>query len=211
MIQANHTRALIKKILELAVSADMDSHGWEIQGLGMLRLRINKEVRLHVWHNGLVYSNKPSVIHNHPWDFESTIIVGSLRNVRYYSDDETRPIPFTVEEAKVMNAKPATHHVGQILCGPGGYILPDSIKEAYLEISQVDEYKAGERYVQHSNEFHNTVFQNGTVTIVERAFKEDTEHAKVAFGLDGRWESAEPRAATEEEIQLGIRAALALF
>jgi hypothetical protein len=195
MIQANHTRVLIKKLLELAVSADMDSHGWEVQGLGMLRLRITKEVRLHVWHNGLVYSNSPSVIHNHPWDFESTIVVGSLRNVRY-------------NEVKGLEPN---HHVGMIVCGPGGGIVPRTIEPAHLEISQVDEYKAGDRYVQHSNEFHNTVFQNGTVTIIERHFKEDTEHARVGFKLDGTWESAEPRKATEEEIQLGCRAALALF
>lgn len=197
-IQANHTRVLIKKILELAVSADMDSHGWEVQGLGMLRLRITKEVRLHVWHNGLVYSNQPSTIHNHPWDFESTIIVGSLRNVRY-TDPEMAGL-----------VKP-NHNIGKILCGPGGGILPNTIHPAFLEISQVDEYKAGERYVQRSEEFHNTVFQNGTVTIVERSFKADTEHASVAFKVDGDWESAEPRSASEEEIQLACRAALALF
>jgi len=198
MTQANHTRVLIKKLLELAVSADMDSHGWEVQGLGMLRLRITKEVRLHVWHNGLVYSNKPSVIHNHPWDFESTIVVGSLRNVRYTDPDMAALVE-------------PNHSIGQILCGPGGGIIPDSVRKGFLEISQVDEYKAGERYVQHSNEFHKSVFQNGTVTIVERHFKEDTEHALVAFELNGEWETAEPRPATEEEIHLGCKAALAMF
>jgi hypothetical protein len=40
----------------------------------------------------------------------------------------------------------------------------------------------------------------GTVTIVERRFKADTEHAFVFYPRNEKWVSAEPRPATPEEV-----------
>lgn len=192
-------KMFIKKILEQSLLHAQGIHnntGWQIQGLGMLRLYLDKTVRLHVWHNGLVYPDTPSVIHNHPWEFVSRVIVGTLRNVRY-----------TVASA----GKNPNHHVAKILCGVGGGIIQESVKDVEMEISTVDEYKAGETYYQASDELHNTVFQNGTVTLVTRKFNDDADHASVAYPLGSTWKTAEPREASADELQLGLSAALKLF
>jgi hypothetical protein len=39
------TKALVKNILEKATS-----YKWSLQGFGMLRLYLSKDVRMHVWH-----------------------------------------------------------------------------------------------------------------------------------------------------------------
>lgn len=190
-------KLFIKTILEMSLRLGSDAD-WQVQGLGMLRMYLNRETRIHVWHNGLVYHDTPSVIHNHPWEFVSRIIVGSLRNVRYKEDTDN---PFSTPN----------HHVGKILCGPGGGLIPESSRDVRLEIAAVDEYKEGDVYYQAADELHNTIFQNGSVTLVNRKFKEDPDHASVAFPIGTQWKTAEPRTATQAEIELGIKAALERF
>lgn len=187
-------KLLVKKLIEQGLTQEINGE-WQIQGFGMLRLYITKEVRLHVWHNGLVYHDTPSQIHNHPWNFNSRIVVGNLRNVRYLEWPE----------------KTATHHIAKILCGPGGGLTSESPRDTNLEIATIDEYNAGDVYYQTAKELHRTVFKNGTVTIVTREFLDDADHALVAYPIKQQWKTAEPRTATERELELGLKAALDLF
>lgn len=88
-------RALVRNFLSTAIAdaADGRRNDWSTQGLGMLRLYLSREVRLHVWHSAF---RVPSVsdIHDHPWDFRSDIVCGSVRNVRYgiVSESECGPV-----------------------------------------------------------------------------------------------------------------------
>jgi hypothetical protein len=69
-------------------------------------------------------------------------------------------------------------------------------------------YGPGECYRQEAEEIHESRPANGTLTLIHRRFKEDTEHARV-FWQSGGFVSAEPRPAKEWEIQLVRVAALA--
>ena len=84
--------------------------GWSLQGFGMLRLYLTKEIRLHVWDTAYQVPNV-SLLHDHPWDFTSVVIAGCMEN-RLYSQGHGTPFEFAT-----------------ILCGTGG-----GIKSAAEEI-----------------------------------------------------------------------------
>lgn len=168
------TKPLVKNILEKATS-----YKWSLQGFGMLRLYLSKDVRMHVWHPDFAVKDV-STIHTHPWDFTSHIIAGSIKNVLY-----------------------AEQPVGEkfyrqtIRCGEGGCALPGAA-EVLLHERAVEVLNAGQSYDENAEEIHESFPAPGTVTIIERRFKEDTEHAFVYH--TGTWVSAEPRNATPEEV-----------
>ena len=74
-------QALVRTILEHAAD-----HPWRIAGIGLLALRLDdrREHRLHVWDPDGCVGEPP--IHDHPYDFTSTVIVGQLTNTRYVED-----------------------------------------------------------------------------------------------------------------------------
>ncbi len=74
-------QALVRTILEHAAD-----YPWRLQGVGLLALRLDdrREHRLHVWDPEGCDGDPP--IHDHPYDFSSTVIVGELTNIRYVED-----------------------------------------------------------------------------------------------------------------------------
>jgi hypothetical protein len=191
----NTEKALTKLILQHPLD-----YKWSIQGFGMLRLYLTDNIRLHIWNSQFAVPNV-SVIHTHPWDFESKIIVGCITNYRYFRQkDQTK------------NSK--EYKYATIKCGVGGGIikgeLGPKIETAYLLEVEPEVYSEGDTYNQLANEIHKSVPIDGTVTIVIREFKPDTEHALV-FWEKGDWVSAEPRVATQEEILAFTQKALSLF
>lgn len=176
----NTTQLLVQRILETA-----DRFEWTLQGFGMLRMYLSKEVRLHIWLNGFAVPNV-SRIHDHPWDFESEIVCGQIRKLVYGRSQAGEP---TFTEAR-------------ILCGTGGHLIAGSEKPARLVIDRglSGTYNPGNRYREVAEALHETIPKNGTVTIVTRKFKQDTEHATVCYPIGTPWVSAEPRPATKYEI-----------
>lgn len=73
-----HLLVLTAQLLE-DLPAD---HPVEAQGFGMARIRLNRELRLHLWDKAL---RNPEVtdIHTHPWDLYSVVLRGSIENERY--------------------------------------------------------------------------------------------------------------------------------
>ena len=55
--------------------------------IGLLGLRLDdrRRYRLHVWGPG---SRSTSPVHDHPYDFTSTVVIGELTNTRYIEDAE---------------------------------------------------------------------------------------------------------------------------
>jgi hypothetical protein len=176
----NHAaiKALARGILQRAESFD-----WTLQGLGMLRTYLSKEVRLHVWDDRYAVRGV-STMHTHPWDFESLVVAGVLINKRYRVGDHG--LPYNAQELR---------------CGPGG-CLKSSPYLVYLnQAPGVEAYTDGELYTQRADEIHVTKPQRGTVTLIHRRFHEDEDTARVYWPRGSRWVSAEPRPATPEEIQ----------
>jgi hypothetical protein len=182
------TKTLVKNILE-----NPGRYEWSVQGLGMMRTYISRELRLHIWDDRLEVPGA-SRIHDHPWSFVSYVVAGAIRNNVFIEDRAGLPYKSVL-----------------IHCGAGGCVKSDPV-DVKLHHLMSTVYEEGRSYSQNHDELHDTSAERGTVTLVERYFdKEDTDHAKVYFPAYQEWGSAEPRPATKEEIEMVISNALKRF
>ncbi len=177
---------------------------WTLQGFGMLRTYISKEVRLHVWNSKFMVPNV-TTIHDHPWHFESLVVAGAIVNTRY----DVRPVMGQYDEWRLR--EPFIR--SQIVCGPGGGNDAASLRARGERVWLIQPglptcYKAGATYRQRADEVHHTSYVDGTVTLVRREFLPDTEHAHVFFKESDGWVSAEPRAATADEVTAFVERAM---
>jgi hypothetical protein len=176
----SHEKLLVKKILE-----QPELYEWSLQGFGMLRTYLAPEVRLHVWDSRYAV-DQVTTLHTHPWHLRSQIVAGELVNVRY----ELLPEGDTEHDRYVEQ---------EILCGPGGHAT-DRQSLVQLRPYQPEHYVEGDEYTQEALEIHESQSADGTVTIIERTFLEDTEHAYVYVPKGKEWISAEPRSAKRSEV-----------
>lgn len=175
---------------------------WSVQGFGMLRTYFGSEntYRLNVWDNHLAVRNV-SIIHDHPWDFQSWIFSGLFSNVRF------------LVARRDYNGSPhalpacAPNYLCQtIKTGEGGGPIGEPTR-VFLQRQQPEMFRRGDTYAQYASEVHASYFDNGTVTLNERTNRKG-EDANVFWPINARWVSAEPRPATEEEIWATTRRAL---
>jgi hypothetical protein len=169
-------KSLVRPILQ-------NPHGldWSLQGFGMLRLYLGGNRRLHIWDER--YANEGvSEMHTHPWDFRSLVVAGEVTNIRYMKDGD---IPFFEQT---------------IRCGEGGGLV-DGPQRAWLRALDSETYTEQETYTQEASEIHVSHPLSGTVTIVKRTFKSDTEHAYVYWPIGYEWVTAEPRPASATEVR----------
>lgn len=160
---------------------------WTIQGFGMLRTYLDEhEVeRLHIWDTETAVP-EVSVIHDHPWDFTSRIVRGSVTNQRYLLD--------------VGDGDPVT--VGRIKTGEGGGLLDMQPRPGWLAARPAEVYLPGDTYQMDAPELHESIPSSGAVTVISRRFytARDDQFATVCWRT-GDWVSAEPRPATRIEIE----------
>lgn len=163
---------------------------WSIQGFGMLRTYLDDDhiERLHIW-DASVAVEDVSTIHDHPWDFESRIVRGTLNN-RRYTIIGGGPLNSVIVDGAV--------HAAKIRCGVGGGIIED-YGRVHIGLTASEDYEAGDRYSMLAPELHESYPERGAVTLIKRSFKDDRDTAMVCW-KDGEWVSAEPRPATHEEI-----------
>lgn len=172
-----------------AILKHAEHYDWSLQGFGMFRLYLSREVRLHVWDSKFAYANVTR-IHNHPWDFSSRVVRGEMTDVTYEIVD-----PNTWPE----NLKPNTHREQRIVCGPGGGSIGES-REVILRKYSPRVFHTGSVYSLQAKVIHESMPVDGTITLVHRTFHDDTEHAMVYPQIYQPWISAEPRPATRAEI-----------
>lgn len=178
-------------IKELVRGLLVSPHGreWSIQGFGMLRTYLDdkKVYRLNVWDSNYRVKDV-SLVHNHPWHFESLIVAGKLRNIRF---DGAR-------DGKLFKW-------AQILPGPGGGKLGPA-GEARLEGRGLEVYGEGDTYQQKAHEIHISMPEDGTVTLNKR--ERVGEDRAVVYWDTPEWVDAEPRVATYKEIEDITRASI---
>jgi hypothetical protein len=180
-------RAMVKGVLTYP-----HAYRWSCQGFGFLRTYLppdSKRFRLNVWHNGLSIPNV-STIHDHPWSFDSWIISGEFRNLRFVEDH------YSGDEYNWM----------RIMCGEQGKSLGHDPARIRLRALPIEHYFTGDKYHQDAEEIHQSAFTDGTVTLNDRTG--DTEMPRVFWPAGLSWVDAKPREATEAEI--ATCAALAL-
>lgn len=169
------TKSLVQSILQ-----NPQHHAWSVQGFGMMRCYLPNDVRFHIWHSALKVP-RVSLIHDHPWDFRSEIIVGELRNVRY----RVRP--------------DGTGYMVRTIKSGVGLKVIDEDTPCGLVNGTIERYVPGSIYEQTKDEVHATGATDGTVTLVQRV-RGPVDVARVFYAHDGEWVSAEPRPATVLEI-----------
>lgn len=207
---ANSTRKLVVAQyvhpLVLGVLRNHARYEWTLQGFGMLRTYLTKELRLHVWNSSFAVP-RVTTTHDHPWNFESLVIVGRITNSRY----RQWPCTHTPEQVDALKIRRPFIRA-RIVCGTGGGVVDDlDRKRVWLDPLRPEVYGPGESYTQLAAEVHHTSYEDGTVTLVRREFLPDTEHAHVFYRDGEEWVSAEPRPASPDEVEAVVTRALLNF
>ena len=166
-----------------------ERYDWTLQGLGMLRMYFSPAVRLHVWSPDHVTPGV-TMAHSHPWDFESEVVAGCLRNIRL--DEDEGGVTFNAQVIK---------------CGAGAYTVGEPELRRFSS-GKPEIYRAGDRYQQRAEEIHYTLPDPGTVSIIQRYFGADRDHATILWPEGEEWVSAEPRPATPDEVRQITQTAL---
>jgi hypothetical protein len=178
----------LTQLVRDGVFAHPERYSWSLQGMGMLRTYLSKEIRLHIWDSRFRVKDV-SDIHDHPWDFDSLVLHGVVYNTRYeVSESAVEPI--------------ANHWEGRIVCGPSPTVKgAQDISAVRLRCQPDEVLLAGDSYRMRADEVHRTTYEDGTVTVCRRYFtKADTERARVYWPFGQEWASAEPRPATSLEV-----------
>lgn len=166
---------------------------WTVQGFGFIRCYLDplKRWRLNIWDNDLATPNV-SLIHDHPWRFDSYVIAGLLTNIRYTEDAEHGD----------------WYHWQVLVPGiDGGARYPGGI--VGLIRPRPDEvYGPGCKYAQGHREIHHTEFRDGTVTLNDRC-RMGADLARIFWPIGTEWVDAKPRPAKPVEIDKAVGKALA--
>ena len=178
---------LVRKILEQAQHYD-----WSIQGFGMLRLYLSREVRLHVWDSRYQVDNV-SIVHDHPVDLTSKIISGEIRDTQWE--------PFSGTGGGGINLWQT-----EIVCGENAVAYQDGAPTLVEMVGGTKWYRAGDVYTVPKGKLHHSEFRDGTVTLVKRSNRDEGAAGDRArslwpeeLGPEG-WVSAKPRKATRSEV-----------
>ena len=176
--------ARIRSILETA-----HEHPWTLQDIGLLGLRLDdrREYRLHVWAPERRVGGP--VIHDHPFDFVSRVIVGRMVNTRYVEDPSG---PEYIRERYTPGAEDRR--------------VADTVRL----VAAVEVYGAGEEYAQAAAELHDSDQVAGTVTLLRRSWVEPGP-LTVCRPEPAPWVSGVSRPATPDEVTDITGQALKLF
>lgn len=174
------TKGVIQHILETATKFE-----WTLQGFGMLRTYLPGDLRLAVWDSRYAVPNV-SVIHDHPWSFESLVVAGRLHNTR-----------FVISEKQLL---PTSVRLFCKTIRPGiGFIDLSETTEVWGDLCFRERYEEGQTYKQRADEVHWSQPDDGTVTLVARV-RGDAPDAARTLWESGDWVSAEPRRACDDEV-----------
>lgn len=168
-------------------------HEWSVQGLGFMRTYLSETERLHLWHSSLKIHGATE-LHDHPWNFTSTVILGCVNQSRYEHNDS----------GSIWMKQ-------RILCGVGGGPVGESLKspeQVSLFSPALESFYTGATYTQKADEIHKSFPLNDTVTVVTREFMEDADHANVYYRVGGEFVSAHPRPASRAEVLFITRSVL---
>jgi hypothetical protein len=170
----DRARSLVRTILEHAAD-----HAWTMQGIGLMGLRLDDQRihRLHVWDPEQSVGEPP--IHDHPYDFTSIVVAGTLTNTRYTEDPEGTA--YRRER----------------------YSPPDESARRTDRVKLVGTSTAhgpGERYHQLAHELHDSRQIAGTVTIIRCAWRGPAE-LTVCLRPEAPWVSGQSRPATASEVE----------
>lgn len=162
---------------------------WTMQDIGLLGLWLDdrREVRLHVWGPGR--GDKDPPVHDHPFDFTSTVIAGELTDTVYRAD-------------------PGGDEYVRFRYPPGE---EDRRRADAVRLSaSATTYPEGAGYRHGTAELHSSRQLPGTVTVIRCAFVPVPE-LTVCHRDAGSWCPGRSRPATPGEVEAFTTAALGWF
>ena len=177
-------KALISTILQHA-----EDFPWRMQDIGLMGLRLDdrREYRLHVWDPSNREGDPP--IHDHPYEFSSTIIAGELTNTRYVEDSAGN-------EYVRFRYSPLDERQRQ----------SDTVRLS----GEAETFTEGAEYHQLPVDLHASWQRPGTVTLIRCSWAPPRE-LTVCLRDGDSWHSGEGRDATREEIKKFAAKALERF
>jgi hypothetical protein len=178
-------KARVQQILTHA-----EDYPWRMQEeIGLLGLRVDdcRRYRLHVWDPRPEVGEPP--VHDHPYDFVSTVIAGAMTNTRYEES------PSGAEYSRV-----------RYLVSDEGVRRTDTVRLSATSTTMSE----GDEYAQLAHELHGSRQQPGTVTIIRCAFL-DVDELTVCRRDGDRFVSGQARPATLDEVKRIARSALSWF
>lgn len=190
------TNERVKKLVK-AILQSPHQLKWSAQGLGMMRTYFGEETRLHIWDSSLATPGV-SPLHNHPWHLDSYVVAGVYKQRRYRKLIGTLSPEFNPGYTPWLGT--------EIKCGKDACIMSPPAP-VYLMAMGEEKLFEGSEYYQGKDEVHTSFPLDGTVTLVDRTFTPDRDHAWV-FWKEGDFVSAEPRPATPEEVERVTKNAL---
>lgn len=179
----------LSKALIFTMLRHAEDFPWRMQDIGLMGLRLDdqREHRLHVWDPSIRTGEPP--VHDHPYDFTSTIIVGEMTNTRYEED------PHGDEYVRFHYSPPAE----------------DQRRTDTVRLSaQATTFTEGAQYRQLAHELHASDQQPGTVTVLRCTWVEAPE-LTVCLRQGEPWRSGHARPATRQEIKTMATKALEWF
>ena len=182
--QGAPTKALVCTILRHA-----EDFPWKMQDIGLMALRLDdaRTYRLHIWDPSGTDGDPP--IHDHPYDFTSTVIAGELTNGRYAED-------------------PAGEEYVRFRYAPADQ---EQRRADVVRLSATTEVLgAGASYSQRAEELHASWQRPGTVTVIGCSWHAPSE-LTVCLRDAASWRSGQSRDATREEIKAFTATALEWF
>jgi hypothetical protein len=173
-----YTKNLVKDILK-----NPHNREWTLQGFGMLRTYIHdKNYRLHIWNKKFAKENV-TLLHNHPWDFDSLVISGRLYNYKYVNDPRGNEF-----------------YCSEVFCGAGGG-LTGEIKTVKLLPLSPEQYLPKDTYYMKAEELHISGYDDHTISIIKRVQRPNPDCAMVFWPKGTTWQTAEPFAPSKEIIE----------
>ena len=169
----------------LKILHDPLKYEWTISGLGMLRLSLSPTLRLNIWDERLIEPGV-SLIHNHPWHFQSVVILGFVVNAKYGVFKDAREVNYRM--------------VG---CGanPNDGTNLGPIEVCHIAETHVAEYYESDAYAMNASEIHKLEPLDGSVTLISKIPQiEPTEWAMVFWPVHEPWGDARIREARPDEI-----------
>jgi len=178
-------KALVRQILTHA-----EDYPWRMQEeIGLLGLRLDdcRTYRLHVWDPRCTAGEPP--VHDHPYDFVSTVIAGEITNTRY----EESPSGAEYSRVRYLASDDRVRRVDTVRLSATSTTL-----------------REGNHYAQVAHELHDSRQQPGTVTVIRCAFR-DVGELTVCLRDEKPFVSGRARPATLDEVKRMATTALSWF
>jgi hypothetical protein len=118
-------------------------------GLGFVQLILDEKIRLHFYNVNIKNTNDE--IHNHRYNFKSTVLKGNLVQQKYQLIDGN------------------THYLKNETCGKNINLVNTNLVDVSILNLESKIFNENDTYSIFFNEFHDVSYKENTITLLERS------------------------------------------